>query len=223
MIPPALVTLLISLKVALCATALILPPGVMLGLFLARSDFRGKTIVEALSTLPLVLPPTAVGYLLLRLLARTGPLGERTLGFDLDLLFTWKGAVLASSLMALPLVARTARVAFEEVDRRLEGVARTLGLGPVRTFLEISLPLAARGLLAAAVLGFSRALGEFGATVIVAGNIPGRTQTLALAIFSEMQIGHDRQALALAGVTVVLAFAAVWTVEILLRRRVRPT
>ena len=221
MIPPALVTLLISLKVALCATALILPPGVMLGLLLARSDFRGKTIVEAVSTLPLVLPPTAVGYLLLRLLARTGPLGERALGFDLDLLFTWKGAVLTSSLMALPLVARTARVAFEEVDGRLEGVARTLGLGPVRTFLEISLPLAGRGLLAAAVLGFSRALGEFGATVIVAGNIPGRTQTLALAIFSEMQIGHDRQALVLAGVTVVLAFAAVWTVEILLRRRAR--
>ena len=118
-------------------------------------------------------------------------------------------------------MARTSRVAFEEVDRRLEGVARTLGLGPTRTFMEITLPLARRGLLAAAVLGFSRALGEFGATIIVAGNIPGRTQTLALAIFSEMQIGHDRKALALVAMTVMLAFAAVGTVEILLRRRIR--
>ncbi len=218
---PALVTLLISLKVAFWATAVILPPGIMLGLLLARSEFRGKTFVETVTSLPLVLPPTAVGYLLLLLLARSGPLGERTLGFDLDLLFTWKGAAMASSIMALPLVARTSRVAFEEVDRRLEGVARTLGLGPTRTFMEITLPLARRGLLAAAVLGFSRALGEFGATIIVAGNIPGRTQTLALAIFSEMQIGHDRKALALVIMTVVLAFAAVGTVEILLRRRIR--
>jgi molybdate transport system permease protein len=218
---PSLVALLISLKVAFWATAVILPPGILLGLLLARRDFRGKTCVETVTSLPLVLPPTAVGYLLLLLLARSGPLGARTLGFDLDLLFTWKGAALASSIMALPLVARTSRVAFEEVDRRLEGVARTLGLGPGRTFMEITLPLARRGLFAAAVLGFSRALGEFGATIIVAGNIPGKTQTLALAIFSEMQIGHDRKALALVGMTVILAFAAVGTVEILLRRRVR--
>jgi molybdate transport system permease protein len=213
--------LLISLKVAFWATVLILPPGIMLGLLLARGEFRGKTFVETLTSLPLVLPPTAVGYLLLVLLARRGPLGELILGFDLDVLFTWKGAALASSVMALPLVARTSRVAFEEVDRRLEGVARTLGLGPVRTFIEITLPLARRGLLAAAVLGFSRALGEFGATIIVAGNIPGKTQTLALAIFSDMQIGHDREALALVAMTVFLAFAAIWTVEILLRRRGR--
>jgi molybdate transport system permease protein len=217
----SLVPLLISLKVAFWATAAILPPGIMLGLLLARRDFRGKTLVETITSLPLVLPPTAVGYLLLLMLARSGPLGERTLGFDLDLLFTWKGAALASAVMALPLVARTARVAFEEIDRRLEGVARTLGLSRARTFFEITLPLARRGLLAATVLGFSRALGEFGATVIVAGNIPGKTQTLALAIFSEMQIGHDRQALFLVALTVVLAFAAVWTVEILLRRRAR--
>ena len=215
------VALLISLKVAFWATAVILPPGILLGLLLARGEFRGKTFVETLASLPLVLPPTAIGYLLLVLLARSGPLGELFLGFDLDVLFTWKGAALASSVMALPLVARTARVAFEEVDRRLEGVARTLGLGPVRTFIEITLPLARRGLLAAAVLGFSRALGEFGATIIVAGNIPGKTQTLALAIFSEMQIGHDRKALALVAMTVMLAFAAIWTVEILLRRRIR--
>ena len=211
--------LLISLKVAAWVTVLILPPGILLGFLLARGDFRGKSLIETLASLPLVLPPTAVGYLLLRALGRHGPLGEKALGFDLDLLFTWKGAVLASSVMALPLVVRTARVAFEEVDARLEGIARTLGLGRVRTFVEITLPLARRGLLAAAVLGFSRALGEFGATVIVAGNIPGRTQTLALAIFTDLQTGHDREAMVLVAVTVVLAFAAVWTVEILLRRR----
>ncbi|HUD72763.1 MAG TPA: ABC transporter permease subunit, partial [Dongiaceae bacterium] len=137
--------------------------------------------------------------------------------FDLDLLLTWKGAVVASAVMALPLVARTARVAFEEVDPRLEAMARTLGLGPLRTFSEVTLPLASRGLFAAALLGFARALGEFGATVIVAGNIPGRTQTLALAIYSDLQAGDDRRALALVGITVAIAFAAVWAVERLMR------
>jgi molybdate transport system permease protein len=137
----------------------------------------------------------------------------------LDLLFTWKGAVLASCLMSFPLVARTSRVAFEGVDPRLEGIGRTLGLGPARTFCEVSLPLARRGLLAAGVLGFSRALGEFGATVIVAGNIPGKTQTLALAVFNELQLGHDREARILVAITVVLAFAAVASAEVLLRKR----
>jgi molybdate transport system permease protein len=214
--------LLISLKVASWATALILPPGIMLGFSLARGDFRGKSLIETAVSLPLVLPPTAVGYLLLRLLGRNGPLGEVSLGLDLDLLFTWKGAVLASGIMSLPLVVRAARVAFEEVDRRLEGMARTLGMGPVRAFFEITVPLARRGLLAAGVLGFSRALGEFGATVIVAGNIPGRTQTLALAIFSDMQIGHDREAMVLVALAVAIAFATVWSAEILLRRRAGP-
>jgi molybdate transport system permease protein len=214
----AVQALLLSLKVSFWATLVILPPGVLLGLLLARRRFPAKSAVETVIALPLVLPPTAVGYLLLRLLARQGPLGQATLGFDLDLLFTWKAATMASALMALPLVARTARVAFEQVDPRLEGVARTLGLGPMRTFFEITLPLARRGLIAAGVLGFSRALGEFGATIIVAGNIPGRTQTLALGIFQEMQSGHDDAAMALVGITVAMAFATVWTVELLLRR-----
>ena len=215
----ALVALGLSARVALCATLAILPPGIALGWLLARRDMPGKALLETLAALPLVLPPTAVGYLLLRLLARDGPLGERALG--LDLLFTWKGAVLASAVMALPLVVRTARLAFEEVDPRLEAMARTLGLGPLRAFAEVTLPLARRGLAAAAVLGFTRALGEFGATVIVAGNIPGKTQTLALAIFSEMQAGRDRSAMTLVGITVVLAFLALWTVEILQRKRRR--
>lgn len=210
--------LLISLKVSLWATAVILPPGVLLGLLLARRQFPGRSLVETIVSLPLVLPPTAVGYLLLMLLARHGMLGHETLGFDLDLLFTWKGAVIASSIMALPLVARTARVAFEQVDPRLEGMGRTLGLGPLRTFVTITLPLARKGLAAAAILGFSRALGEFGATIMVAGNIPGRTQTLALAIFSDMQAGEEDEAMRLLGLTVVLAFAAIWAAEMLTRR-----
>jgi molybdate transport system permease protein len=209
--------LLISLRVAGAATVAVFVPAVLLGRILAGREFRGKSIVETVTYLPLVLPPTAIGYLLLRLFARDGWFGERTLGFDAGVLFTQRGAALAAALMALPLVARTARVAFEQVDPRLEGLARTLGLSPGRVLLRVTLPLARRGLLAAAILGFSRALGEFGATIIVAGNIPGRTQTLALAIFSEMQLGHDRAALHLVAVTVALAFVAVWTVEVMMR------
>jgi len=217
----ALSALALSLQVALVATLATLPPGIALGWLLARRRVRGKALIETLTALPLVLPPTAVGYLLLRLLARDGPLGERTLGIDLDLLLTWKGAVLASALMSFPLVVRTARVAFEGVDPRLEAMARTLGLGPFSTFVEVTLPLARRGLAAAAVLGYARSLGEFGATIVVAGNIPGRTQTLALAIFSDMQLGRDDDAMKLVGITVVLAFAALWITEALVRRRRR--
>lgn len=218
-----LAALVLTAKVALVATLIVLPPGIALGWVLARRAVPGKALIETLTALPLVLPPTAVGFLLLRLLARDGPFGEARLGFDLDLLFTWKGAVLASAVMSLPLVVRTARVAFEEVDPQLEGVARTLGLGPLETFLAVTLPLAGRGLLAAAVLGFARALGEFGATILVAGNIPGRTQTLALAIFSDMQAGREDDAMVLVAITVAIAFLALWTTEALLRRgRGRP-
>jgi molybdate transport system permease protein len=213
------VPLLLSAKVALAATLVVLVPGVALGWLLARRRVPGKAVIETLTALPLVLPPTAVGYLLLRLLARDGPLGAPALGLDLDLLLTWKGAVLAAAVMSLPLVVRTARVAFEEVDPRLEAMARTLGLPPRRVFATVTLPLARRGLAAAAMLGFARALGEFGATIIVAGNIPGRTQTLALAIFSDLQVGRDRQAMVLVAITVVVAFAALWTTEALLRKR----
>ncbi|HZI93534.1 MAG TPA: molybdate ABC transporter permease subunit [Patescibacteria group bacterium] len=213
-----LVPLLISLKVAFWATLAVLPPGIVIGLGLARRSFPGKSVVETLVYLPLVLPPTAVGYLLLRMLAKDGALDASRLGFDPDLLFTWKGATLASAIMALPLVARTARIAFEQVDPRLEAISRTLGSGRVRTFVDVTLPLARRGLLAAGVIGFSRAVGEFGATVIVAGNIPGRTQTLALAIFSDIQTGRDQDALLLVGITTALAFVAVWSAEWLTRR-----
>lgn len=206
-----------TLRVALAATLLVAPAGILVGHALARRSFPGKSVVETVVALPLVLPPTAIGYLLLALFARDGPLGARALGFDPGVLFTWRAAVLASAVVSLPLVARTARTAFEEVDPRLERMARTLGLSRTRAFLAVTLPLARRGLLAALALGFGRALGEFGATAVVAGSIPGRTQTLSLAIFSEIQLGDTRAALRLVALTVALAFAILWCVERLLR------
>jgi molybdate transport system permease protein len=208
----------VTFRVALASTLLVAPAGIALGHALARRTFRGRSLVETLVALPLVLPPTAIGYMLLALFSRGGPLGERALGFDPGLLFTWRGAVLASAVVALPLVARTARAAFEEVDPRMELMARTLGFSRLGTFLQVTLPLARRGLLASVALGFGRALGEFGATVIVAGNIPGRTQTLALAIFSEIQLGNTDAALRLVAITVGIAFLLMWSVERLLRR-----
>jgi molybdate transport system permease protein len=207
-----------TLRVAGCATLLVAPVGIALGLALARRSFPGKSLLETVVALPLVLPPTAIGYLLLSLFSRSGVFGPRALGFDLDLLFTWRAAVLASAVVAVPLVARTARTAFEEVDPRLEFMARTLGMSRARTLVAVTLPLARRGLLAAVGLGFGRALGEFGATVIVAGNIPGRTQTLALAIFSEIQLGDTAAALRLVAITVAIAFLLMWSIEGLLRR-----
>jgi molybdate transport system permease protein len=210
-------TLLVTLKVAGSAVALVALPAVALGHALARREFVGKSLVEAIVSLPLVLPPTAVGYLLLELLAFDGWLGPGTLGFDLGLLLTWKGATLASAVMASPLVVRTARVAFESVDPRLEGLSRTLGLGAFETFLRVTLPLASRGVLAALVLGFARALGEFGATIIVAGNLD-ETRTLALAIFGAEQAGRSGEARVLMWIALGIGFAAVVVTEALGRR-----
>ena len=137
------------------------------------------------------------------------------------MVFTWKAVVLATMVMAFPLLVRSARVAFEEVDPRLVGLARTLGCGPTAAFFRVTLPLAWRGILAGMVLAFARALGEFGATIMIAGNIPGRTQTLALAIFQQSQVGRDERAVALAGITVLLAFATLWTAELVTRRHAR--
>lgn len=210
-------TLWTTLRVSAGAILLVLPAGIALGFLLARARFSGRSLIETLVALPLVLPPTAIGYLLLSLLARDGVLGERVLGVDLDILFTWRAACIASAVMALPLVARTARTAFEEVDPRLESMARSLGFSRTRTFLVITLPLAHRGLAAAAFLGFGRALGEFGATVIVAGNIPGRTQTLALAIFEGIQLGDESRVRTLTLITLVLALGLVFLAERLSR------
>jgi molybdate transport system permease protein len=205
----------LTLQVASLATLIILVPGVLLAYAFARFSFRGKRIASAIVGITLVLPPTAVGYLLLQILAADGPLGFRTIGFDLNILLTWKAAVVASSVMALPLVVRTARVAFEGVDPQLEQMARTLGFGPIKTFVFFSLPLASRGLIAAAILGFTRAVGEFGATVIVAGNIPGKTQTIASAIFSAQQVGNEKEAYFLLGLAIVIGFVAIFTAETL--------
>jgi len=211
---------LFTLGVALLGTLLILPGGVALGWLLARRRWPGKALVETLVALPLVIPPVATGLILLKLFGRRGPIGvflEHT--FGIEIVFTWKAVVLATAVMALPLLVRTARVAFEEVPPRLEQVARTLGAGPWRVFFTVTLPLARRGLLAGCVLAFARALGEFGATVMVAGMIPGETITLALGIYHEVQLGHDGAALGLLAVAVALAFGALAASEWLLRRR----
>ena len=214
--------LLLTLRVAAVATALIAPPAVGLGYLLARREFLGKPVVATVATLPLVLPPTAVGFLLLTLFAADGPLGRRTLGFDPGILLTWKAAVLAEAILAFPLVVRTARVTFEGIDPRLGLMSRTLGHSPASAFLRTTLPLGARGIAAALLLGFTRAVGEFGATIVLAGNIPGRTQTLASAIFSAQQAGRDQAALALAGASLALGFVAVLGTELLARRAPTP-
>jgi molybdate transport system permease protein len=211
-----------TLQMAAAATAAILVPGVVAAIFLARYRGPGRGALETILSLPLVLPPTAVGLALLELLGRNRPLGSWLAAHGVEVVFTWKAVVLATAVMSLPLLVRSARTAFEEVDPRLVGLARTLGCGPVGAFFRVTLPLAWRGVLAGTVLAFSRALGEFGATIMVAGNIPGRTRTLALAIFHETQLGRDERAMALAGVTVALAFAALWVTEWVVRRRSLP-
>jgi molybdate transport system permease protein len=209
-----------TVGVAALSTLAILPPGIALAWLLARRDWPGKSVVETLVALPLVIPPVATGLILLKLLGRRGPVGgwlERTFGWEI--VFTWRGVVVATAVMSFPLLVRTARVAFEGVNPRLEQVARTLGAGPGRVFFAVTLPLAARGLVAGALLAFARALGEFGATIMVAGFIPGQTATLALSIYHLVQLGRDTEAVALLCVSVVIAFGAVWLSEWFLRRR----
>jgi len=161
-------------------------------------------------SLPLVMPPVATGLILLMLFAPRGPLGGVLARIGIEVVFTWKAVVLAMAVMGLPLFVRTARAGFEQVDRRYEAVAATLGAAPLRVFFTISLPLAAPTVIAATVLGFARALGEFGATMMIAGSIPGSTRTLAVAIYSFAETGRDRQAAALLMVSAAIAFAALW-------------
>lgn len=213
--------LALTVRVAVLATLLILPLGVACGWGLARWRGPGRTVVETLLSLPLVLPPTAVGLLLLEILRRTGTFGRLLERADVEILFTWKAAVLAAAVMSFPFLVRLSRTAFEEIDPRLLSMARSLGSSPAAAFRRVALPLAWRGVLAGTLLAFSRALGEFGATILVAGSIPGRTETLALAIFRRTHIGQDTSAMRLVALTVAIAFAAVWTTEFLTRRRVR--
>lgn len=211
----------LTVRVAALATVLILPFGVACGWLLARWRGPGRILVETVLSLPLVLPPTAVGLLLLEALRRNGPVGRILDRAGVEVLFTARAVVLACAVMSLPFLVRFARTAFEEVDPRLLVMARTLGDSPAAAFRRVALPLAWRGILAGTLLAFSRALGEFGATILVAGNIPGRTQTLALAIFQRTHIGQDAGAMRLVGLTVALAFAAVLATEALTRRRAR--
>jgi len=205
--------------ISLLSTLLILPWGLAISWLLARREWPGKSLVETFITLPLVMPPVATGLLLLQLLGRRGWVGgflhEH---FDVDIAFTWRGVLAALCVMSFPLLVRSARVAFAEINPRLEEIARTLGAGNVRVFCTITLPLASRGVAGGMLLAFARALGEFGATIMVAGNIPGKTSTLSLAIFQSVQNGHDRHAYQLLGISVALAFIAVWSSEWLLRK-----
>lgn len=209
---------LLTIQSAALATAALLLPGTAVAWLLARGDWRGKSVVETLVALPLVIPPVATGLILLKLFGRRGPIGAVLHRAGIDVVFTWRAVVLAMSVMALPLFVRSARIAFEEVSHRFEQIARTLGASESRVFLTVTLPLAARGIVGGAVLAFARALGEFGATVLVAGNIPGKTSTLSLSIYNLVQLGKDNEAMTLLAISVAIAFAAVWTSERLLRR-----
>jgi molybdate transport system permease protein len=200
------------------ATALAIPPGVVLAWLLARRKFPGRALVETFVSLPLVMPPVATGLILLMLLSRRGRIGSVLERLGIEIVFTWKAVVLAMAIMGLPLLVRTARAGFEQVNARYERVAATLGAPPARIFFTISLPLAWPSVLAGAVLAFARALGEFGATIVVAGNIPGATRTLAVAIYGYTETGQDSLALALILVSVVIAFAALWTANRLVER-----
>ncbi|MFT4507326.1 molybdate ABC transporter permease subunit [Caballeronia sp. 15711] len=199
----AWIPLLLSLKVAGWATAIDVVLGVAVAFGLSRWRSSARELVDSLLTLPLVMPPTVLGYYLLVLLGRRGVIGAWLDKFDIQLVFTWLGAVIASAVVAFPLVLKSARTAFETVDPQFERAARTLGVSETAVFFRVTLPLAARGILAGALLAFARALGEFGATLMIAGNLPGRTQTLSVAVYAAVQAGDDSTANILVIVTSV--------------------
>jgi molybdate transport system permease protein len=194
---------------ALCATALLLAPGLLLAWILARRRFPGRALLDTIVSLPLVMPPVATGLILLMLLAPRGPIGRLLGPYGIHIVFTWKAVVLAMAVMGLPLFVRAARAGIEQVDNRYEAVAATLGARPLRVFFTVTLPLAAPAVIAGAVLAFARALGEFGATIMIAGSIPG-TRTLAIAIYSFSETGRDREAAALLLVSAGIAFLALY-------------
>jgi molybdate transport system permease protein len=204
--------LALSLRVALIATAFVVMIGVALGWLLARRRFFGRELLDAAVTLPLVLPPTVLGYYLLVLLGRRSPIGHAIESITgQSLVFTWEGAVVAAAIGALPLMVKTSRAAIASVDTNLEDAARTLGESELRVFWRVTMPLASRGIIAASMLSFARALGDFGATLMVAGNIPGRTQTAAIAIFDAAQAGRDNYALVLVLILSVVALVLVYS------------
>ena len=206
----AWIALALTLKVAGWATFLNLILGVAVGFVMARRHFPGRDLVDAALTLPMVMPPTVLGYYLLVLIGRNGPLGawlRET--FGINLIFTWQGAVIAATIVSFPLVFKPARAAFEAVDGQLEQAARVLGIPEAAVFFRVTLPLAWRGILAGVLLAFARALGEFGATLMVAGSIPGKTQTLSVAVYEAVQAGQDDTANFLVAVTSLTCIAVL--------------
>jgi molybdate transport system permease protein len=208
---------LFTLAVGLASTVVILPFGIALAWLFARKEWPLKSALETVVLLPLVMPPVSTGLILLRIFGRRSPLGQWLYDRGVEIVFNWKGVLIAMAVMSFPLLVRSVRTSFSEVNPRLEQIAATLGASGLRIFFVITVPLAYKGVVAGALLAFSRALGEFGATILLAGNIPGRTQTLSLAIFNFVQTGKDTDAYTLLGITVVLAFVFVWCSERLLR------
>lgn len=211
---------LLTAKVALVATLGLIPVGTALGWLLAKHRLPARPVWESLLLLPMILPPVAVGLVLLHVMAPRGPMGrlwESLTGEQL--LFSWQAAAVASFVVALPLFVKAAEQAFAAVPHRLEQLAETMGQSPRRVFFRVSLPLAARGLIAGALIAFARSLGEFGATNLVAGMIPGRTETLALGIYARITNGHDQEAWLLAGVSFALALGALLASQLSARRR----
>lgn len=210
----------LSYKVALVATLIALVVGVGLATLLARPRLPGRELLDALLTVPLVLPPTVIGFYLLTALGKKSALGSGFEElFDVRLLFTFRGCVIASSVAAIPMVVKSARVAIEDVDPTLVQAARTLGAGPFRIFVTVTLPLAARGIGAGVILGFARALGEFGVTLMIGGDIPGETQTATLYIYDQIMANRDATAYGMIAVLTATAIGVLWAVNHLNRGR----
>lgn len=205
--------IILSIRVAVIATIVVTCLGVPLTRLLARGEFYGKDILEAAITLPLVLPPSVVGYGLLLLIGKNGLFGKALADMGVTLVFTWWAAVLASTVVAFPLMYQSAKAAFKSVDVNFERAARTLGASEVRIFFTVTLPLAWPGILAGLVLTFARALGEFGATLMVAGNIPGQTQTIPTAIYFAVESGNNVMAKTLVGIITVFSFFVIFWVN----------
>lgn len=211
---------LFTAGIAALSTLCILPFGLLLAWVLAKFDWRGKSLVETFVSLPLVMPPVATGLILLELMGRRGPLGGWLhRNFNFDVVFTWRGVLVATAAMSFPLLVRAVRVGFEEVSKEFEDAARVEGANRRQMFWHVVLPLSARSITAGIIQSFARALGEFGATIMVAGNIPGKTTTLSLAIYQNVEMGRSGAAFRLMGISVALAFLAIWLSEHLLRRR----
>lgn len=221
--PAEAIALWLSLKIGLWSVAGALPPAFGLAWLLARGRFSGKSLLDAVVHLPLVLPPVVTGFVLLLAFGRDGPIGQWLEDwFGVTLLFRWTGAAVAAGVMALPLMVRAMRLGLEAVDPRLEAAARTLGASRARVFATITLPLALPGVIAGAVLGFARSVGEFGATITFVSNIPGETQTLPIAIYAALQVpGGEAAALRLSVIAVLLSLAALLVSETLARRATR--